>query len=394
MSEFQYQFQLDPNDLKAIRDASGVVQFSPATSITVWATGFVVCLLILGVIGSWSMIGMMIFVGLLFVSWYVKSLNRRSLGDREFFTRRVTFTDTGVVEEFGDSMFEKSWDAYEQFEDAPAHFLLRHFEKITTVPKRVVPADEIEPCREFVEQQMQNRGGQGDRTVAKFDEWFQPGSRFSIFKFRWREEDITKLGFTRLQVYSSQHGGKVDNRKSNRQPLILAMVVLIAVAAMVFANATGPQANGQNWLRLILFSVAIGFPFVVALAWWKYTVNVSRSRMPRIPDAEISVTVDESSLMIGYPQAVARYQWSDISTFHYSDDYIGFRPKQGIVHVIANHAFGSKAAALDFLRLAEQLSNGMDASDVTIPEDSNHSAPVVAKETGNPFQPPTYLNRR
>lgn len=391
MTEFQYQFQLDPNDLKAIRDASGVVRFSPGTSITVWATGFVVCLLILGVIGSWEMIGMMLFMGFLFLSWYVKRLNRRSIGDREFFTRTVTFSETGVVEEFGDSMYEKSWSAYEQFEDGPAHFLLRHFEKMTTVPKRVVPAEELEPCKEFIGHQLQDPE---TRTVARFYEWFQSESRFSIFKFRWREEDISKLGFARLHVYNSQFDEEIDNSKSHRMPLFVAMVVLIAIGAMVFTNATGAQPGGPSWLRLILFSVAIGFPFVVALAWWKYTVNVSRSRTPRIPDEEISVTVDESCLMIGYPQAVARYQWSDISTFHYNDEFIGFRPKHGMIHVIANRAFGGQGEAMEFLRLAYQLANGMDVSEDSIVKNPEESAAVVVEETGNPFQPPSYLNRR
>lgn len=389
MAEFKYQFQLNPNDLKVIRDTTGIVRFSPGTSITVWATGFVVCLLILGIIGSWSMIWMMMFFGLLFVSWYVKSLNRRSVGDREFFTRTVTFSDSGVVEEFGDSMFEKSWDAFEQFDDAQSHFLLQHYEKITTVPKRAVPADELEPCRDFIQQQLARRG---ERIVDKFYDWFKTDSRYSVFKFRWRDEDITKLGTARLRVYDSKNGLVGEQRKTARRSLATAILLLLAVGAMVFFNASSTRSDEQSWFRLILFAFAIGFPFAVALGWWKYTVNASRNRTPRIPDQEICVRLDESGLKIGYPQAVASYSWSDISSFHYCDDFIGFRPKHGLVHVIANHAFGGKTGALEFLQLADQLANGTVVGESFNSRVENSPAALAVEETGNPFQPPGYLN--
>ena len=386
MPRFEYEFQFSPNDLKSIRDFSGIVRFSPATSITVWSIGFTVCLLILGAIGYWSVLWMLMFSAIIFVSWYVKRLNRRSFADREYFVRSIALTDAGVIEKFGDSMFEKSWDAFEEFAETPEHFFLRHFEKITTVPKRVVPADELDDCREFLEQQT---AVSGERTVAKFSDWFCSESRFPVYSFRWSQSDVDRLAVSRLVVYDRTSFQGIATHSLDRLSFVVAMLILFAVGLMIFFNSIDPNVD---WLRALLFPVAIAVPFVVALAWWKYTSKAAR-KTPRIPDEDIFVTLSESDLLIGYPKAVAKYSWNDINTFYYSDNFIGFRHNHGLIHVVANHAFGGTSEAIEFLRMADQLADQSKVATSADHKEPQSDMPTMSvEETGNPFQPPSYLS--
>jgi hypothetical protein len=130
----------------------------------------------------------------------------------------------------------------------------------------------------------------------------------------------------------------------------------------------------------MLIPTAIGLPFLMAYGWWKFTLKQARGKPPRIPDQEVSIRLSDSDLVIGYPQAVSRYGWDDIVSLLYSERFIAFQPFHGLIHVVANKAFGGADGAIDFLKQADRLRKGKstDASNAC-------GAPV---ETGNPYQSP------
>jgi uncharacterized protein YneF (UPF0154 family) len=384
MQEYRFQFQYDPNDLKAIRSASGLVYFSPATTITIWACGFAICLLMLGAIGSWTVLTVVVIVAMFFLVFYVNGANRRSRGDREYLIRTLTLTETGVSESFGHSFFEKAWDAFEEFQETRDHFLLRHFEKVTALPKRVIPEDQLGPCRKLINERM---GKNSTAALKSFDDWFGSETKTRIFRFRWTDEDVQHLMSEQLRVFD-RSGSEVKSSSNSKFSRVFGTLILLAgVFLLMLALPGGRLRDASSWVSILLFPVAISIPFVVAYLWWKYTNKVLKNRNPRIPTDEIHVTLNDTDLLIGYTKAVARYSLQDISSFFISDRFIGFRPHNGMIHVVANHAFGGPDQAVEFLLHADQLRRQNEGKPRTDDEKN-----LTAAETGNPYQPPSYLN--
>ena len=381
MTQFQFQFQYGPSDLKIIRDESGVVRFSPAASISVWATGFAICLMILGALDQWNILMALLFVAMIVLSWFVRRLNRVGMADREYLVRTITISDSGVVEEFANSMFEKSWSAFDDFIDAPGHLLLKHYEKVTAIPKRSIPPEELEACITYMHSKLNSRLND---EVDKFSQWFENECRFGKYSFRWSDTDIQLLQKEKMQLFRSVESD--SSGRGRRSPILATFLILIAIGFLMlyfeFFNIGGPP----HWDQVALFAFALGLPFALALMWWKYTKNLVQQKKPKIPDEEIQVTLSEEDLMIGYPKAVARYSLQDIVAFYHSERFIGFRPPTGMIHVIANHAFGGRPEAMAFLKLADSLRRSGAA------EIAGDDVVAEVVETGNPFQPPIHLD--
>lgn len=384
MPKYQYQFQYDPTDRKAIREATGVVSYSPATTLNIWAIGFAICLLVLGASGAWTELVVLLVAATFFVAYYVNRLGRKSFADREYRVRTLTITDDSVLEEFGSSMFEKSWGAFEEFIETNEHLLLRHYEKITALPKRSIPRVEIEECKDFIDQKLAiaNRD-----ELRRFKEWFSSdGREFPAYSFRWQQDDIQKLSLARLQPFGKDPAEQTATNSSVMTRLVLTVVLLaIAGTTMFVLNQFVFGVSNRLASQLLYFVFAISIPFVFALIWWQYTARKTKNRKPRIPEEEIFVTVNEQELLIGYSRAVAAYNWCDISALFTGEDFIGFRPKGGIVHVIAVHAFGSFEKASEFLELADTLMRDRKRQ-----EQGSNKPGFEAVETGNPFQAPGF----
>ena len=347
MSAFQFQFQYDPADLKAIREANETAIYSPATTISVWAAGLAVALLILGANGMWPVLFVVAACAAVFVTLYVSGLPRKSFADREYRVRTLTLSETGIVEEFGSSMFEKSWSAYEELNETELHFLLRHYEKVTAIPKRVISEGQLDDCRRYIQNHMARHEIQ---QLQRFDTMFLSNEPYDIHRFRWEAEDMVDLHRIKMQRFGESEATE-SGRSSTLRRFYLMMLIYVGIAlAMFVMSRYFSQTVEVGALRILAFAVAIMLPFFVAYFWWRLTSSKASSRSPRIPDEEISITLNESDLMIGYREAIARYSWQDITGFYFSRDFIGFQPTGGMVHVIANRAFGGKENARDFWR--------------------------------------------
>lgn len=377
MAEFQFQFQYDPADLKVVRDSSGVIRFSPATTISVWASGFAICLIVLGALGQWNLISLLVVVSVLMLVWYVKVLNRRGMADREYLVRTITVSETGVVEEFANSMFEKSWSAFDTYRETPEHLLLKHYEKITAIPKRAIPPEQLQASADFIRSQMEAE--RSDR-VAKYAQWFEAETKFRKYRFRWQDQDVACLEQEKMKLFCTAENAGLP--VSGGSPILATVLILVAIAALFFYFHRYGAGGTGFIIPLALFVFAIGLPFAVALLWWKYTKLAARKTQPKIPQEEITLTLDEENLLIGYPRAVARYALQDIVAFYHSERYIGFRPSTGMIHVIANRAFGGKPEAMAFLKLAHSL-----RIDGVVGNDGDKNL-VQVVETGNPYQSP------
>ncbi len=139
-----FQYQYTPSDLKAIRDAQDRIYYSPGTTISVWALGLAICLLVLAAVGSWSVLSGMGTFAAIFVVFYVYVLTRKSVGNRESLVRKLALDERGVIESYLNSEFHRTWSSFQKANEADDHFLLSHYETVLAIPKRVVPIDQLE----------------------------------------------------------------------------------------------------------------------------------------------------------------------------------------------------------------------------------------------------------
>ncbi len=381
MENLQFQFQYDARDLQAIRSVNGLSRVSPGTTITVWIFGLFLCVLMLAAMGAWSMVLVVIVVFVAFLVFHICRSNGRRLGDREYHLRSLTLSNRGVHEMSGDSEFEKSWSAFQEFYETNDHFLLRHYDKLTALPKRVVSAEQLPVCRDLFRQRIVAASEtSATDEVPSFQAWFNLPTRTPVYRFRWHPADAQDLASARLQPFDSHHPVLVqdDRTASHRGGLVLILMIGLLLIIMVWVQLRG-GIRLASAVNMILFPVAISIPFLVAYGWWKYTAGLASQREPRIPDAEIQVALSDSALLIGYAQAVARYSLQDISSFYFGERFIGFRPHHGPIYVIANRAFGGSDRAFEFLRRAEELQRR---------ESSRPTDGSSPRETGNPYQPP------
>lgn len=375
----QFQFQYTPTDQAVIREADDRVYFSPGTTITVWAFGIAVCLLVLGAIGAWSLLSWLGTFAAFFVAFYVYVLTRKSYGNRETLVRNLTVDENGITERYCESEFHRTWSAFQRAYELESHFLLHHYSSVIAIPKRAVQLDKLDEFRELIDR---SHPAESKQSLPLYDEVFNETVEFKIHRFTWGEGDLEKIYETNLQAFDRLTSRPVPTSKIPSRWIYYFLVFLLVVGVGILVE---PREGFDGMLKLILIPLALACPFLIGFFWWKHTVKKTRQAPFKFPKEEISVLLSVSHLSVGFPTAVSHYGWEDIKSFVYNENFIGFVPQNGLIHLISNRAFGGMENALDFLRVADQLR--FDASDEA-PANSGKGETAETHETGNPFQSP------
>ncbi len=379
-----FQYQYTPSDLKAIRDAQDRIYYSPGTTISVWALGLAICLLVLAAVGSWSVLSGMGTFAAIFVVFYVYVLTRKSVGNRESLVRKLALDERGVIESYLNSEFHRTWSSFQKANEADDHFLLSHYETVLAIPKRVVPIDQLDALRRLIARHVD--GADSPRELTEYRDWFADDSNYPIYRFSWTDDDIQHIYESQLREFVRTKSIPVQAAPQRSRWLTLVVIFLLAFLgsfmAFYFAGEFAHTPAAQVWTKIVFVPVALACPFVLGYLWWKFTVKKTRETPFKIPRDEISVRLTDSHLLIGFPEAVSRYGWQDIKSFVYNEHFIGFCPKNGLIHVISNRAFGGCNQALEFLRKADELRESLSENAIPV---SN----VEGVESFNPYQPPS-----
>ena len=374
-----FQFQYSPTDQAVIREVDERIYISPGTTITVWAIGIAVCLLILGIIGAWSVLSWLGTFAAFFVAFYVYVLTRKSHGNRETLVRNLTVDENGIVERYCESEFYRTWSAFQRAYELESHFLFHHYSSVLAIPKRVVQLDRLDEVREIIDRCHPEKSAQA---LPLYDQVFNETAAFKIHRFTWGDGDLGKIYESKLQPFDRLASRSIPTSKVSSRWVYYWLLFLLVACIGVLVE---PRAGFDGVMKLWFIPMALACPFVIGFFWWKYTVKLTRQAPFKFPKEEISVLLSDSHLAVGFPTAVSRYGWEDIKSFVYNKDFIGFVPQNGMIHLISNRAFGGMENALDFLRVADQLR--FDASDEAIAS-SRNGEKADAQETGNPFQSP------
>ena len=380
MQQFEFQYQYQPDDLRAIRDANSEVVFSPASSISAAAAGFAACLLVLGAAGAWWVLVTVIGIGIVFIFMLAKRLNAQSRGNREYHFRRLMLLDHCVVETTDGSESRKSWNAFEECVETNHHFLLRHYQRIIALPKRVVQPDQMDGCRQFI---LQRIGDDRYGDLAEFSQWFSM-SHLEIFRFHWTQDDARAIHSDGLKEF----GAVEPDPSSQAGPVVTLFCALLVFLFFLVGFAwmtSSPQRQAQlpDIIGQALICVfAVSLPFLTTWLWRK-RMQFAVGRQPiRTPDEEIWLADEGQFLVVGYPAAVARYEIAQLNKLYLGNSLIGFKRGSGPVNVIPIRALGNLAQAQDLLRsLHKRAASGTTRQQALTSTDW--------EESGNPYQPPS-----
>ena len=350
MPDFEFQYQYQPDDLKAIREANSEIVFSPASNISAAATGFALGLLILGAAGQWLILLAAIFTGLLFLLIMAKRLNARSRGNREYQLRTIQFLDDRLIERTQACQSVKAWSVFEECVETDRHFLLRHYQRITAIPKRVIQESNIAACRDF----LIGRIGVGDArfTVPEFEQWFsQPGIEST--RFNWHPSDGREILSSRLKKFDPEN----RNRDATKMRYVVGLIIIVIGLGFLSWPIVRRIAQGGNWIQLldafrtpIVCLLAVSAPFMATRFWRKIKNYQSMNQTIRMPEEEVRLGLSADKLMVGYAGAVSRYDVEGISSVYLGLKFVGFQIDTGPISVIPIRAFANVEQARSFLR--------------------------------------------
>ena len=378
MQHFEFHYQYQPDDLKAIREAGSAPVFSPAGDISAAATGFAIGLLVLGAVGAWFVLCCAVVVGVLTLFVLAHRLNANSRANREYQLRTVQFFDHCIIEKTRNSESVRSWRVIDECIETDSHFLLRYYHRTMAIPKRVIPVPDSESFRVFLNACLQNK--ESVNRVSEFDAWLsKPGLK--IFKFSWHPDDqraIVKTGLSRVsQKSTSQIRGSPMTGWLG--PILLLAGILIL--SFAFQKKYLLPSDRGNWSQLVqtllVYLLAFSAPWVSLWGWRKYIKILRLKDKTPMPKEEISLAAVEGNLVVGYPHAVSRYEFDETASWYVGPELIGFQLGFGPVNVLPVRAFGGSDQARIFL---QQMIFSNRSSAATHQNSRT--------ETGNPYQPP------
>ena len=250
----QFQFQYSPTDQAVIREADDRVYFSPGTTITVWAIGIALCLLMLGATGAWSLLSWLGTFTAFFLAFYVYVLTRRGYGNRETLVRNLTVDEEGVVERYRESEFHRTWSAFQRVYELDSHFLFHHYSSVIAIPKRVVPLDKLGELREIIDECHPEKPGVA---LLLYDELFQETAAFKIHRFTWGDGDIDRIYESNLQPFDrlssrATPNSKTLSRRGLYYSLLFVLVTLIGFLVEPYNCLlyTSPSPRDQRGSRM------------------------------------------------------------------------------------------------------------------------------------------------
>ena len=326
--EFQYQYQ--PEDLLAIREAVNEVVFSPASKITATAVGIAGYTIVLGALGAWNTLFVVLIASMFGLYLLVRRLNQNRHVNQEYQFRNLQLMDQGIVESTPVVERRKSWSAFQELVETDAQFLLNHYQQVTVLPKRILPPGRIDSYRNFLQKQIGRQIGTGRKPpLPEFAHWIQ--STDQVFKFRWTESDRRDVQNASLRVFEDC---------SDKPDLGISLAAVLLVCVFLISWATSLSLDGMvdwtwnqphgwtHWQRLVLCVAALLLPLSTYWLFRAYTFHRAGESNFQWPDDEISLGQTQDCLIVGCENAVAKYDISCIKTLYlshktgrFSDDY-------------------------------------------------------------------------
>lgn len=380
MRRFEFHYQYQPDDLRAIRQANSEVIFSPANSLSAAAIGFALAMLILGAIGAWIILWVVLAAGLVVLVVFARKLNAQSRGNREYQLRQLQLHDQCLVEISGNSETRKSWDVFEEVIQTDHHIMLRHYQRIIAIPKRVIESTQMEACLDFIKERV---GEKNSGPLPEFSQWFSAAGS-NVFRFTWNSSDKASIRAGQLKRFDD--AGTSTSEALNRSALSTWVVWLLASVVVFLILFIGPgnlNMDGNHLIQIAIKALicifALTVPLLAIWIWRRYTMSIMRKMDIRIPEETIGVADTGEFLVVGYEGAVSKYDTGEITALYLGSDLIGFRIGTGPVNVIPVRAFGDLAGARRFLSDLRRNSH----------RDTQRPAEITL-ETGNPYQPPHF----
>ena len=290
----------------------------------------------------------------------------------------LTLTETSKYETNSHSEFETDWRHFDEFRETDAEFIFRKLERYTVIPKRVVPAENLAEFQNYAAK-VNDALDDSALPVPLFDRLFSPSPENTPYRFAYQPEDLSNALADPLRIVGEEE--KPGINKGTRLGFVwLALFVALMIYFILVPPNQVPWVGPWDLPQLLLLLAAIALPFFLIRllnAWFR---SRSKKQTNSVPREQNLMRLMPNGWAIGSPHSVLFYDWRDIDAFYQNRFCIGFKTFNDLIQIIPKRIFADANAAQSFLNQAIALRREYQRG---------FEEPVMAVESGNPYQPPT-----
>jgi len=293
------------------------------------------------------------------------------------FDHFMTLSEKSKYEKNSNSEFETDWRHFDEFKETETSFIFRKLERYSLIPRRAVPADQLEEFRSYAAK-VNESSNDSDPPVPLFDRLFPELTQDSVYRFVYHPSDLSNALADPLR--NVDENNKQVTKKRNRFGLVwLVLFVTLMVYFILVPPNQIPWAGPWSLTQILILISAIVLPFIFIRALNAWFRSRAKKQSNSVPREENRMRLMSSGWAIGSPKSAIFYDWRDIDCFYQNSFCLGFKTYNDLIQIIPKRIFADPTGAQAFLDQAINLRRV---------HQRKFEEPLVAVETGNPYQPP------
>jgi hypothetical protein len=296
---------------------------------------------------------------------------------RDKYDHVLTLSDTSKYEKNSNSEFESDWRHFDEFSETDTSFIFRKLERYSVIPKRVVPAEHLGEFRRYAAK-VNELLDESTPPVPLFDRLFLNDAQDTIYQFTYHPDDLANAITDPLKMVNEENLPAIK-KGSRLGPVWLALFVMVLVYFILDSPNRIPGAGQWRLTQALILLGAIVLPFFLIRILNSWFRSRAKKQSNSVPREENQMRLTSSGWAIGSPRSALFYDWRDVDAFYENKFCIGFKTFNDLVQIIPKRIFADADAAQAFLKQAIGLRHEYRRS---------FEEPLVAVETGNPYQPP------
>lgn len=291
----------------------------------------------------------------------------------------IQFHEDSKKEFHRNCVYHFKWHMFEEWFESESSYVLRRLDSHTLIPKRCVPPehrDEFKACLAKV----------GDKPEVQthpvdFYNEISSAAPEELVEFSYQADDLLKIG-KNWEPLTGENAKEPEDEKKKQPlwpPLILLGLILAVGAFLALESPDAPDSNSLSWSQWMLIAFAIVLPFLILYVVIKIVSRRTGPKDPKVPSETNYSVLLKNGWLVGNQDNTSLYEWRDVDEIYDNTTCYGLKLFSNLIIVIPKRIFKSKDHQKDFINKAVELHREYRRS---------FAEPVMAIETGNPYQPP------
>lgn len=289
----------------------------------------------------------------------------------------MTFTPTSKHEMSSYSEFESDWRTYDEFIETETDFRFRKLQRFTVIPKRIFDASQADTFRSYAVQANEAVNDEAP-PVELYTRLLVAPNDSTIVEFAYQHDDINNALSEQLAVVlETDTPAKPKGKWSG----FLWLGIFLLILFYLWRSLDGELVSEGplDFVPFLYLGVAVVLPFFLIRGLNTFLRAAAKKSSGAVPTELNHMRLMQNGWAIGSPRGALFYDWRDIEAIYQNKACIGLKTMNDLVQIIPKRIFESPDAAQRFL---DQIIDLRRQQNRAIEE------PIMATETGNPYQPP------